>query len=307
MSETAWVHMLGGRIEYIDGDTYRTRCLASGPDVGEGDKPPLILLHGIGGHAETYIKNMMPLADSLDDREVYSLDFVGHGYSSRPTDIDYHITDYMDQVEDFMNAIGHSSAHIHGESLGGWVAGRMGLDRPGLVESVGLITTSGVYHIDTSGEVEESVKEESISGIEDLYERSMEMLDERITRERVRDRLQWLFVEEVDDELVDIRQRIYSQEENQEAMRIIYDTFVDDVQDENFYFTTAELRELTKPTLIIHTEHNPSAQKELAEYIHNVIPDSTYYLYKNSAHWPQYEEPDLYNEHTVEFVRSHGD
>jgi 2-hydroxy-6-oxonona-2,4-dienedioate hydrolase len=303
MSQTAWVHMLGGSVEYVESESYRTRALKA----GDGDKPPLVLLHGIGGHAETYVRNMLPLAEALDDRAVYAIDFIGHGYSSRPTDIDYHITDYMDQVEEFVHALGHDTAHIHGESLGGWVAGRLGLDRPELVETVGLITTSGVYHIDTSGDVEEDAKEESIEGIEDLYERSMEMLDEELTRERVADRLQWLFVEDVDEELVDIRETIYSQEANQDAMRIIYESFVEDVKDEDLYFTTAELREMDLPTLVIHTEHNPSAQKELAEYVHDQLPNSEYHLYEHSAHWPQWEEPELYHEHTIDFLQRHGD
>jgi len=302
MSSTAWVEMLGGNVVTVESDTYRTRALNS----GDGDKPPLVLLHGIGGHAETYVRNMLPLADGLEDREVYAIDFIGHGYSSRPADLAYHITDYMDHVEEFVHAIGYDSAHIHGESLGGWVAGRLALDRPALVETVGFITTSGVYHIDTSDEVSEEAKEESIAGIEDLYERSMEMLDEEITTERVRDRLQWLFVEQVDEELVAIREKIYRQEANQRAMRHIYETFVEDVKDKDVYFTTAELAELDIPSLIIHTEHNPSAQKELAEYIHGVIPNSEYYLYGNSAHWPQWEEPDLYNEHTIDFVDHHS-
>jgi len=181
-----------------------------------------------------------------------------------------------------------------------------GLDRPDLVETVGLITTSGVYHIDTSGSVEEDVKDESIEGIENLYETSMEMLDEGITRERVADRLQWLFVEDVDDELVDIRETIYSQEANQAAMRIIYETFYEDVQDPEMYFTTEELRELEVPTFMIHTEHNPSAQKELAEYVHEQIPNSEYHLYAESAHWPQWEEADRYHDDTIDFLSRHA-
>jgi pimeloyl-ACP methyl ester carboxylesterase len=303
MTDTAWVHHLGGRIEYVEGDQYRTRAIAAGED---GDRPPLVLLHGIGGHAETYVRNVVPLAERLD-RAVYAVDFVGHGYSDRPTDVDYHVGDYVDQVEGFVHALGHESAHVHGESLGGWVAGRLGIDRPELVETVGLITTSGVYNIDTSGSVEEGVKEESIAGIEDLYETSMEMLDAGVTRETVRDRLQWLFVEDVDEELVDVRTRIYSQPANQAAMRIIYESFLEDVQDPEVYFTTAELQELSVPTLVVHTEHNPSAQKELAEYVHEQIPDSEYHLYEHSAHWPQWEEVERYHDDTVDFLRRKGE
>jgi len=300
MPATAWVHHLGGSIEFIEGDDYTTRAVKA----GSGDEPPLILLHGIGGHAETFVRNVIPLAEALDDRAVYALDFIGHGYSSRPTDIDYRITDYMDQVEGVLEATGHDTAHVHGESLGGWVAGRLGLDRPEFVETVGLITTSGVYHIDTSGAVEEDVKAESIQGIENLYETSMEMLDAGVTRETVRDRLQWLFVEEVDDELVDIRHRIYSQAANQAAMRIIYESFLEDVQDPDLFFTTDELRELERPTLVIHTEHNPSAQKELAEYVHQQLPTSEYHLYAESAHWPQWEEPGRYESDTIGFIEA---
>ncbi len=299
MSDTAWVHLLGGSIEFVSSENYETRALKA----GSGDEPPLVLLHGIGGHAETYVRNMIPLAERLEDRAVYAIDFVGHGYSSRPTDIDYHITDYMDHVEEFIGAIGHDSAHVHGESLGGWVAGRLGLDRPDLVETVGLLTTSGVYHIDTSGSVEEDVKDESIEGIENLYETSMELLDEGITRERVEDRLQWLFVEDVDQELVDIRQEIYSQEANQAAMRFIYESFLEDVQDPELYFTTDELRELEAPTFIIHTADNPSAQHELAEYVHEQISNSEYHLYTESGHWPQWEEAEKYHDDTVDFLQ----
>ena len=75
MSDTAWVHMLGESVEFVEGDEYVTRALKA----GEGEKPPLLLLHGIGGHAETYVRNMIPLAERLEDRAVYAIDFVGHG------------------------------------------------------------------------------------------------------------------------------------------------------------------------------------------------------------------------------------
>lgn len=299
MTLSSWVHHLGGRVEYHENETYTTRTVCA----GAGDEPPLVLLHGIGGHAETYVRNVVPIAEVLGDREVHSIDFIGHGYSSRPADLDYHIADYVEQVLEFIDGLGHDTAHIYGESLGGWVAGRIGLDHPEAVETVGLITTSGVYHIDTSGAVEEGVKEESLSGIEDLYERSMQMLDEGLDHDLVANRLQWLFVEDVDEELVNIRYEIYSQPANQAAMRNIYRTFVEDVKDPDVYFTTDELRELDVPTLVLHTEHNPSAKKELAAYVHEQLPDSEYLLYEHSGHWPQWEEVDRFNEDIVDYLR----
>src|SRR4051794_10178115 len=53
---TFWLGMLGGEVRYYDAGGVRTRCL----EAGSG--PALVLLHGTGGHAESWIRNVMPLA-----------------------------------------------------------------------------------------------------------------------------------------------------------------------------------------------------------------------------------------------------
>lgn len=302
MERSAWLDMLGGTVEYIESESYRTRTL----NMGEGSDPPLVLLHGTGGHAEAWLKNMRPLAEGLPNREIHAIDFIGCGYSSAPIDIDYHLTDLMDQVEEFIHAIGYESAHIHGESLGGWVAGRIGIERPELVETIGLNTPGGMYHLDTEGAVSDETREESFEGLEDLIDRTEEMLDAGITREHVVNRMDWLFIDDPDEELVDIRHRIYQREEIQEVMVTFYDTLLRiDAPERDF--TSEELRELDIPTLFIHTVHNPSSQIELAEYANSLLPNSEFHKYENSGHWPQYEEPERYNNHTIEFIQRYSE
>lgn len=307
MGDSIWVHMLGGSVGFAECSgnitpTYKTRYLCA----GEGDEPPLIFLHGLGGHAEAYAKNVVELAERFDNREVYAIDFIGTGYSDAPENVDFSITDYMDQVEDFINARGYDSAHLSGESLGSWVAGRLAIDRPELVETLTFNTISGVYYLDTGDEVPESIKEESRSGLSDLLDRTMTMIDEGIPRERVQSRMDWLFKSgEADDELVDIRHTLYNRPEITEAMPDVYETFLDNMEDPEYYFQTAGLETIEAPTLILHTEDNPSAHKALAEYVHGVVPDSTYLLYDDSGHWPQYEEPEKFNDDTEEFIKQH--
>ena len=45
-------------------------------------------MHGIGGHLEAYAKNVLPLSS---DFHVVAFDFVGHGLSAKPLDIDYFV------------------------------------------------------------------------------------------------------------------------------------------------------------------------------------------------------------------------
>src|SRR6266404_5844826 len=144
MSSSAWVEMLGGEVCYFDAGGIRTRCL----HAGSGE--PLILLHGMGGHAEAYIKNIMPLAGRF---HVYAIDMIGHGYTDKP-EIRYGIPEFVDHVRKFMKAIGASKAHIEGESLGGWVAAWLAMEHPEQVSSLILNTNAGLKITDQSPEAE---------------------------------------------------------------------------------------------------------------------------------------------------------
>lgn len=300
MVETAWTRMLGGSVEYVHGDKYKTRCLRA----GDGDEPPLVLLHGLGGHAEAYVKNMTALSEGLPDRSVYALDFIGHGYSSTPEDIDYSAADYIEQITDFLDAIGHDTAHIHGESLGGWIAGRISVEKPGIAESVCLNTAAGLDLLDPSGSDDTPEDSYGHEARQDLLDRTMEMLDGGVEREAVEHRLDWLFVEDPEEELVDIRYEIYQQPELQEIMPTLYETCLSEIVSKQWAFSEEELEGIDVPVLIVHSEHNPDTDKEIIEYASDLIPESTYQLYEHSAHWPQWEEPSRYTEDTIDFLRS---
>lgn len=295
--KTAWIEMLGGEIGYVEGE-YTTRFLRA----GEGDEPPLVFLHGLGGHAEAYVRNVRAIGEVLEDREVYAIDFIGHGYSSAPADIEYSIPDLMDHVEDFVTAIGYESAHVHGESLGGWVAGKLGIDRPNLVESVGLNTTGGIRE-SIPESVTDADKDQERAEIKDLYDRTMKMLEEGCPREHVENRVDWLFLDDAPEEVVDIRHHVYQQERLQRVMETIYNSILLDFE-QDWYLQPEELESLEVPVHIVHSEGNPGTHIESIEYVHDLLPNSIYNLYSNSAHWPQYEEAGRFNSDTIEFLRN---
>lgn len=71
---------------FIDADGVSTRYISS----GSADKPLLLLIHGTGGHAEAYSRN---LAAHGEHFWTVAFDLIGHGWSAKP-ESRYEIPDY---------------------------------------------------------------------------------------------------------------------------------------------------------------------------------------------------------------------
>src|SRR5580693_5713089 len=120
---------------YLDAGGVRTRYLRA----GDSANPVLIMLHGSGGHAEAYVRNLEAHAEHFS---TWAIDMLGHGYTDRAGH-PLEIHDYVEHLLEFMAAIGVERAHISGESLGGWVATRVAIDHPERVDRLVLNTTGG--------------------------------------------------------------------------------------------------------------------------------------------------------------------
>ena len=108
--------------------------------MGEGEGPPLLLLHGFGGDINIWVFNQEALAA---DRTVYALDLPGHGQSSKDVgegDLD----SLVEAVAGFMDEMGIEKAHIFGHSMGGAVAGSLAIKHPEKVQSLALIASAGL-------------------------------------------------------------------------------------------------------------------------------------------------------------------
>ncbi len=94
-----------------------------------GHGPPLVLLHGIGAHAQMW----EPVLDQLAaQREVVVPDLPGFGASPTPRDPDWTVPGLARVVADWLAAEGLERPHVAGNSLGGGIAlelGRLGRAR----------------------------------------------------------------------------------------------------------------------------------------------------------------------------------
>lgn len=265
---------------YLDAGGIRTRYLSS----GSPDKPLLLLLHGTGGHAECYSRNMAAHGEHF---WTVAMDFVGHGWSDKPA-IDYEIADYADHVIKVIQALGRERAHISGESLGGWVASHIGIHAPQWADRLVLNTTGGWT---AHPEVMARIKDLSMKAVNDP---SWEML---------KGRLEFLMYDKskVNDDLVATRQRIYAQPGYADIMQRILCLQEMDIRRRNM-ITAEQYASITSPTLVIWTSHDPTATPEEGQQIADMIPGSEFVVMGECGHWPQFEDPATFNDIHLKFL-----
>ena len=95
----------------------------------QNDAPPIVLIHGFGGHSDNWLFNIDELAKS---RPVYAVDLPGHGKSSKTLASG----DLAQAIADLIDEIGAEKVHPVGHSLGGAVAFQILRDRPERVASI---------------------------------------------------------------------------------------------------------------------------------------------------------------------------
>jgi len=263
---------------YIDAGGIRTRSITA----GEG--PVLIFLHGTGGHAEAYLRNIEAHAEHFT---VHAIDMVGHGYTDMP-DIDYSPQHYVDHLLAFVDAIGADKVHISGESLGAQVAAWFALQHPERVNKI-VMNTGILLPPDAAGKKD----------LQDLLDRSRKATGTP-DREAIRMRLCWLVHEDhsVTEELITARKMIYDQPGRAAVIRQIAEQSIGALLDAEIaekWNNPKLLTELTVPTLVLWTRYNPGQLVPLAEEGAALIPDAELIVLQNSAHWPQWEEPEEFN------------
>jgi pimeloyl-ACP methyl ester carboxylesterase len=128
-------HVVG---KYVDIAPYRYHYYEAGPVNGV----PLVLIHGLGSRGEDW-STMIPTFAAAGFH-VYAPDLLGYGRSSQP-DVDYSIGLEESVVAQFMQAMKLPKAHVIGWSMGGWVAMKLALDQPAMVDRLVVYDTAGTY------------------------------------------------------------------------------------------------------------------------------------------------------------------
>lgn len=265
---------------FIDAGGYRTRYL----HAGDRSLPTLLMLHGITGHAEAYVRNLRAVSRHFS---AWAIDFIGHGYSSKP-EHPLEIRHYVDHVFRFMDAIGVDRVYMTGESLGGWVAARIASDHPERLHRILLNTMGGTMA--------------NPAVMQRLYTLSMEAAADP-SWERVKARLEWLMADprSVTDDLIRTRQMIFQQPDWRMACEMNMALQDMDIRRRNM-LSDDDLRRISVPALVLWTTKDPSGPVDEGRRIAGLIPGARLAVMENCGHWPQYEDTATFDRILLDFM-----
>jgi pimeloyl-ACP methyl ester carboxylesterase len=113
------------------------RMLRAGP--GGAGAPPLVFLHGAGGHT-----GWMTFLEELSQRfEVFAPEHPGFGQSDDPPWLD-EIGDLAYFYLDFLTALGLDRVHLIGTSVGGWIAAELAVRNTTRLANLTLVGAVGI-------------------------------------------------------------------------------------------------------------------------------------------------------------------
>ncbi|WP_213453526.1 alpha/beta fold hydrolase [Rhizomonospora bruguierae] len=278
---TIWTDLTGVpfSLDYVDAGGVRTRTLRA----GEGEA--VIFLHGTSGHLEAFIRNIPAHARQF---ACHAIDMLGHGYTDGP-DYPYRIPRYVAHLLAYLDAVGVDRAHLVGESLGGWVAGRFAVEHPDRVGRLTLVAPGGTV---ANPAVMERIKNSTRAAVNSD--------DIALTRKRL-ELLMYDPAHDVSDELVEVRHAIYHRPEFKAAL----DNLLCLQEMENRQpdlLTVEQMGRITAPTLVIWGAQNPFGEIPEAERMQTSIPGSRLEIFGECGHWPQHEHADRFNELNIAFL-----
>jgi len=125
-SHTVWVN--GHRIHYY----------VRGPVNGQ----PVVLVHGLGGRGEDWVK-LAPYLEKAGFR-VYAPDLLGFGQSEEPRNGSYSIAEQAKLVTFFLDRLHLKQTDLVGWSMGGWIVQKVAIEHPSRVRRLVLMDSAGL-------------------------------------------------------------------------------------------------------------------------------------------------------------------
>jgi L-proline amide hydrolase len=280
---------------YVDYRGYRTWYRIAG-DPASG-AVPLLALHGGPGSTHNYFA---PLEGLADQRPVVLYDQIGCGSSDHPTDIEWSVSVFREEVDAVRAQLGLERIHLLGTSWGGMLALEHVLS--GAQGIVSLILSSTLASVDQwaaeqlvlraalPADVVEVLDRHERAGTFDdpEYERAMEAYFDRhfYRGPKPRAELERMAAEKATD--------VYRAMQGPNEWTVTGVIKGWDVRD--------RLGEIDVPTLVIRGRHDMCTDP-IAETLVTGIRDAREVVLEHSSHTPVLEETDRYLEVVGGFLR----
>lgn len=108
---------------------------------GTGSGPPLVLLHGLGGSANSFYKTFFGFRPHF--RSIWAPDLPGNGFSPLPAEGALTLEAHVEVLLEFLDQVVGEPVFLVGNSLGGAMTLAAGWARPAACRALGLVSPAG--------------------------------------------------------------------------------------------------------------------------------------------------------------------
>jgi 2-hydroxy-6-oxonona-2,4-dienedioate hydrolase len=253
-------------------------------EAGDPERPAVLMLHGTGGHWETFVSNIGPFSSHF---RCVAIDMVGNGFSGKP-DVDYEIGVYVEHAFAVLDALAIERSSIIGTSLGAWVAARSAITHPDRVAKLVLMSPAGLVATESNMQ---RIRAERTAAVDDpSWERIKGLFDHLIADERNR----------IPD-MVAVRQAIYRLPETRGAIDHVL-ILQDPLARDRNLISEEEWSSIAAPTLVVASGQDAGEYESTARRVATLIPNAEVLEMPSVRHWPHFEDPDHFNAAAIEFL-----
>lgn len=244
---------------------------------------PIVLVHGTGGRADRWIRNVDALAAA--GHRVFAFDLPGHGFASKGSGLDCSVPGYRKFLADFLDEMKIDKAMIAGTSLGGHVVASFACEHPDRVSSVVLSGSMGLVPLgaEARGRVEAGANNQTYEGVKGKLARVI--FDPA------------LVTQEFIDEEFRINNSAGSKESFATLGRYIGQKLDDDVVGERLAKLTPTL-----PTLLLWGAEDKTVPLAVGEAAAKLLPGSRLVVLQKAAHTSYYERAVDFNAVLLDFL-----
>jgi pimeloyl-ACP methyl ester carboxylesterase len=255
-------------------------------DIGSGDGPPVVFVHGLAGNWQNWLENIPRIAQ---ERRVLALDLPGFGQSERLIER-LSMSAYGRTVDAFADAVGLGEVAIVGNSMGGFVAAETAIQFPERVERLTLVSAAG---ISTSTLRREPVlvwgRVAMMAGSRSAAEKRM-----AITRPRLRHAAYSTIMRHPSRIAPETLWEI-SEGAGRSAFRWALEAIID-------YDFRERISEIRAPTLIVWGEEDMLLPVKDAHEYERQIPNARKVVLEDTGHVSMVERPPTFNRLLLEFL-----
>ena len=257
-----------------------TRVLESGTGGGTTGET-VVLVHGTGGRAERWSRNLDALAAA--GYHAYAFDLPGHGFAAKGAGVECSVPAYRKLLAGFMDSIGAQQAVIAGTSLGGHVVASYAVENPQRVKGVVLVGSMGLIPIgaEARGRIQAGANNQSKEGVATKFQRVI--FDQSL----------------VTPEMVEEEFRINNSPGAKESFAALGRYIADKLDDE---VVGEKLARLGKPVLLVWGDQDKTVPLAVGEAAAKLIPGSKLVVLQGAAHTAYYEKPEAFNRALFDFL-----